>query len=277
MLLEARMSNRLRHSILAYGLLATVLYCCWQLLFSPSISNLKSLSENNNSIQARLSSIKNPAAEQELSNKTSALLLDHTAANEQLQTIVKTSISAANGEISQLLPNSKSVSDSLQLHNFDVRFKLTPSQLAEFFNNLSSNQHSISLDSINLRLNQMVQPKTLEANATFSLLSGHLNEGGDLINLKHQASSDLVMNGLFNKAYRKKLKNPGIHHYQLKAAIVSSTTKVAIIFDNSINQTKRYKLNDKIDGWVVTQIKPTQVTLSKDGVEQQLQLKQNKN
>lgn len=235
------------------------------------------MTENNKAMQARLTSIKSPAAEQELTNKASALLLDHTTANEQLQTLVKSSINAANGEISQLLPNSKNLSDSLQLHNFDVRFKLTPSQLAEFFNYLNNNQHSISLDSISLRLNQMVQPKILEANATFSLLSGRLSERSDLINLKHQASSDSVMNGLFNKAYRKKLKNPGIHHYQLKAAIVSNTTKVAIIFDNSINQTKRYKLNDEIDGWVVTQIKPTQVTLSKDGVEQLLQLKLNKN
>lgn len=270
------MSNRLKHSLLAYAILVLTIYCCWQFVFSHLMSQLQQLKSSNQLISTKLAETTDQNSGTSKAVKQ-LVLEDHNQASTKLESLVKQAVINANGEINQLLPNSNFLSKSLQRQTFDISFSLQPLELAAFCNHLAEGDSSISLESINLRHNQNVQPTLLEANASFTLISGKLPESTGFVLSRQDFSPNQNLNGLFSQAYRKKLQNPGIHHYQLTAAIVSSTTKVAIILDSSTNTTKRYKLNDRLDGWTITEIRPKQIKLTKGELEESLKLKQNTN
>lgn len=292
---------------LAYALLVLVLWLTWQLVVAPLYSywddhrsaTLK-LSKTLAELQLIRSSQEIGAAQtidsvKALSKKGdfSSTLLNSEAGHELYQAL-KSAIDSTSAKLVQSRPGVNNNSKWFLRSELEANFQIDPHRLDEFLHSVSQARPRVNVELLSLRRPSYVlsnarsgqvgssdQATTIEATIKLSMwfATKQLYEiVGALPKVRitqldsaNIPAMPMVLGGLFDAAYRDRLRNPGPQHYRLSAITARNDTKVAVLIDKHSGKTARISGGDKVEGWEVTDITDDSVELSLG--ERQINLK----
>ena len=280
--------TNLRHTGLAYVLLAAILCAVWLLAVSPLLAVWHQHQARSSALAVEIADIKAGSAHTQASlagwkDEVKTLIADGSLAGlsrpgeaaHRLQMVTKLALAQASAKVSQLRPETTAFSPWLVQSKLTIDFRINSSKLDRLLQQLASNSPGLQLESLNLRRlasSTPGNPADLEASAQTTLwfMSEALEKLMSPVD-KPEADDSVTaqsydqparLAGLFDATYRSRLQKPDTGDYRLTAITLSADSRIAVITDLATGISRRLREGDMLDGWKILAIGSSSVKLA---------------
>ncbi len=304
------MKTPMQHSLIAYGVLLSLVVMLWLLLLGPAWSSYQTARMQKAELSSALAAQKDQLMSErknqlEFKRQLDRLQQDgglifetHDAASHYLQEVAK-SIFARHGLlVKRLSPEYHELSPDLFEIDLELGFQAPQGAVQRVLEDFSTLPVQLSVQLLSLRDMGLVnaQSVSVEGRLVIALLAvrpsidpqrssvpatttSHLESKSTpkLQTTAHSVSLNKAPNylkGLFNSEVRRSFSTPEASSYRVAAITRSSESVIAIIIDTRTGQSFRLQEQEFVHAWRVDSIDQTGVDLSAGASRARLELKQ---